>query len=63
MNYQSVLEHYSAVLEDYCSWHLASPALQLEGFEFDNLSLDDARTENETYAIVYIERKNSKKTT
>ena len=36
---------------------------QLEGLEFDNLSLDDARTENETYAIVLSKEKNSKKTT
>ena len=56
VNYQTVLEHYSAVLEDYCSWHHASPALQLKGLQHRNLSLDNARTEQETYAIVYIRR-------
>ena len=56
VNYQSVLEHYSAVLEDYCSWHLSSPALQLEGLEFRNLSLENPRTENDTFAVVFIER-------
>ena len=56
VNYQTVLEHYSAVLEDYCSWHHASPALQVEGLSFRNLSVDNARTENETFALVYIKR-------
>ncbi len=61
-NYQTVLEHYSAVLEDYCSWHYASPALQLEGLSFRNLSVDNARTENETFAVVYIRRDDLKRT-
>ena len=56
VNYQTVLEHYCAVLEDYCSWHLVSPALQLKGLKHRNLSVDNARSEQETYAIVYIER-------
>lgn len=56
VNYKTVREHYSAVFEDYCSWHLSSPALQLKGLEFDNLSLKEERKENETYAIVFIER-------
>ena len=56
IQYGMVLEHYSAVLEDYCSWHHASPALQLEGLNYRNLSVDNARTENETFAIVFIKR-------
>ena len=51
-----VMEHYSAVMEDYCSWYHASPALQLEGLSIRNLSVDNARTEQETFALVYIER-------
>jgi hypothetical protein len=61
LQYGMVLEHYSAVLEDYCSWHHASPALQLEGLSYRNLSVDNARTEQETFALVYIERDKLKK--
>ncbi len=55
--YHTVLEHYSAALEDYCSWHHASPALQLEGLKHSNLSLkNNAPDEQGTFAVVYIER-------
>ena len=51
-----VEEHYSAVLEDYCSQRRENPALTLEGLSVRNLSVDMARTDKETYAFVYIER-------
>lgn len=51
-----VREHYSAVLEDYCSWRQADPALKLEGFNVRNLSVDMARTDPHTYALVFIKR-------
>lgn len=51
-----VREHYSAVLEDYCSWRQADPALKLEGFKVRNLSVDLARTDQVTYALAFIER-------
>ena len=51
-----VEEHYSAVLEDYCSQRQENPALTLEGLSVRNLSVDMARTDKETYAFVYIER-------
>ncbi len=51
-----VEEHYSAVLEDYCSQRRENPALTLEGLSVRNLSVDMARTDTETYAFVYIER-------
>ena len=56
LEYDMVREHYSAVLEDYCSQRQENPALKLEGFKIRNLSVDMARTENETYAFVYIKR-------
>ena len=51
-----VEEHYSAVLEDYCSQRRENPALTLEGLSVRNLSVDMARTDKETYAFVYINR-------
>lgn len=51
-----VREHYSAVLEDYCSWRQTDPALKLEGFNVRNLSVDLARTDQVTYALVFIKR-------
>ena len=51
-----VQEHYSAVLEDYCSQRRENPALTLEGLSVRNLSVDMARTDKETYAFVYIKR-------
>ena len=51
-----VREHYSAVLEDYCTARQDWPALQLEGFSVRNLSVDLARTDSYTYALVYIKR-------
>ena len=51
-----VEEHYSAVLEDYCSQRRENPALTLEGLSVRNLSVDMARTDKETYAFVYIQR-------
>ena len=56
LEYDMVREHYSAVLEDYCSQRQENPALNLEGFSMRNLSVDMARTEEETYSFVYIKR-------
>ena len=56
LEHDMVREHYSAVLEDYCTLRQASPALQLEGFSVRNLSVDLARTDLYTYALVYIKR-------
>ena len=51
-----VKEHYSAVLEDYCAQRRENPALTLEGLSVRNLSVDMARTDEETYAFAYIKR-------
>ena len=56
VEHDMVREHYSAVLEDYCSWRQADPALKLENFNVRNLSVDLARTDPYTYALVYIQR-------
>lgn len=56
LEYDMVREHYSAVLEDYCTARQRWAALQLEGFSVRNLSVDLARTDQNTYALVYIER-------
>ena len=56
LEHDMVREHYSAVLEDYCTARQKWPALQLEGFSVRNLSVDLARTDQNTYALVYIER-------
>ena len=56
VTHDMVREHYSAVLEDYCSWRQADPALKLEGFNVRNLSVDLARTDPVTYALVYMPR-------
>ena len=60
LEHDMVREHYSAVLEDYCTLRQASPALQLEGFSVRNLSVDLARTDPYTYALVYIKREKLK---
>lgn len=56
LEYKMAREHYSAVLEDYSSQRQENPALNLEGFSIRNLSVDMARTDQETYAFVYIKR-------
>ena len=56
LEHDMVREHYSAVLEDYCSQRRENPALTLEGLSVRNLSVDMARTDKETYAFVYINR-------
>ena len=56
LEHDMVEEHYSAVLEDYCSQRQENPALTLEGLSVRNLSVDMARTDKETYAFVYINR-------
>ena len=54
--YDMVREHYSAVLEHYCLESRELPALQLGGLSERNLSVDAARTDQHTYALVYIKR-------
>ena len=56
LQHDMVREHYSAVLEDYCTARQEWPALHLEGFSVRNLSVDSARTDPDTYALVYIKR-------
>ena len=56
LQHDLVREHYSAVLEHYRESRLVSAALQLKGFSVRNLSVDFARTDRKTYALVYIER-------
>ena len=56
LEYNMAREHYSAVLEDYSSQRQENPVLNLEGFSIRNLSVDMARTDQETYAFVYIKR-------
>ncbi len=56
VQYDMVREHYSAVLEHYCLESQESPALQLGGLSERNLSVDAARTDQHTYALVYIKR-------
>ena len=58
-----VRQHYSSVLNDYCVSYQAesrqeAPALRLDQKQFSvrNLSLDLARTDQHTYALVYIAR-------
>ena len=53
-----VFEHYSSVLENYYTAHQGPLALQLDkkGFNIQNLSVDLARTDQYTYALVYITR-------
>ena len=53
-----VFEHYSSVLENYYTSHQEPLALQLDkkGFSVQNLSVDLARTDQYTYALVYITR-------
>ncbi len=61
VTHDMVREHYSTVLEDYCSWRQADPALKLEGFSVRNLSVELARADEVTYALVYISRDALKK--
>ena len=56
VQYDMVREHYSAVLEHYCLESQTSPALQLGGLSERNLSVNAARTDQHTYALVYIKR-------
>lgn len=57
-----VVEHYSAILKDYRTSRQEQPALQLdkEAFNLRNLSVDLARTDQYTYALVYVEREKLK---
>ena len=56
LQHDMVREHYSAVLEDYCNSRQAWPAMKLKGFHVRNLTVDLARPDSNTYALVYIER-------
>lgn len=56
VQYNMVREHYSAVLEHYCQEPQRFPALQIGGLSERNLSVDAARTDQYTYALVYIRR-------
>ena len=56
VQYDMVREHYSAVLEHYCQEPQRFPALQLGGLSERNLSVNAARTDQHTYALVYIRR-------
>ncbi|MYB63390.1 hypothetical protein F4X73_01755 [Candidatus Poribacteria bacterium] len=53
-----VQEHYSTVLEDYCTRRQANPALKIKNLLKRNLSVEAARPEQdtETFALVYITR-------
>lgn len=59
LQHDIVQEHYSAVLEDYCS-RQKQPAMNLKGFHIRNLTVDLARTDSDTYALIYIEREKLK---
>ena len=56
VQYDMVREHYSAVLEHYCLEPQEFPALQLGGLSERSLSVDAARADQYTYALVYIKR-------
>lgn len=56
VQYDMVREHYSAVMEHYCRESQRFPALQLGGLSERNLSVDAARTDQHTYALIYIKR-------
>ena len=57
LEHHMVKEHYSAVLEDYCSARQEAPSLQLKNaLSVRNPSLDLGRTDSDTYAIVYVKR-------
>ena len=62
LQHRIVLEHYSAVLVDHYISRPESLALQLDkkGFSVRNLSVDLARTDQWTYALVYITREKLK---
>ena len=61
VQYNIVREHYSAVLEHYCLESQGAPALQLGGLNEQNLSVNAARTDQHTYALVYIKRDDLKR--
>ncbi len=61
VQYDIVREHYSAVLEHYCLESLKFPALQLGGLSEQNLSVNAARADQHTYALVYIRRDDLKR--
>ena len=61
VQYEIVREHYSAVLEHYCLASQKLPALQLGGLSEQNLSINAARTDQYTYALVYIKRDDLKR--
>lgn len=56
VQYDIVREYYSAALEHYCLESQKFPALQLGGLSEQNLSVNAARTDQYTYALVYIRR-------
>ena len=56
LQHDMVKEHYSAVMEDYCDSRQERPAMRLRGLSVRNLSVDLARTDPDTYALLYIER-------
>lgn len=61
-NYAMVREHYSSVLEDYCSGRYAYPILKLDGFTPINLTVEMVReSDMDTYALLYIKRDTLKK--
>ena len=61
VQYDIVREHYSTVLEHYCLESQGAPALQLGGLSEQNLSVNAARTDQHTYALVHIKRDNLKR--
>ena len=61
VQYDIVREHYSAVLEHYCPESQKFPALQLGGLSEQNLSINASRTDQYTYALVYIRRDDLKR--
>ena len=62
LEHDIVKEHYSAVLEDYCSARQVAPRLQLKNaLSVRNPSLDLGRIDSNTYAIVYVKRDKLKK--
>ena len=61
LNYDLVREYYSPVMEDYCSGRYTFPALKVEGLKARNLSVDNVRNDNKTFALVYIKRNELKR--
>ena len=55
--YAEVRQHYSSVLEDYCTGRYVNPTLKLDGFTPTNLTVDNVRDQDmDTYALIYIKR-------